>query len=768
MDYNESQLNRLEDTDAGGGGEYQVNRELLLARRIVEETGANLFLTGKAGTGKTTFLRRIRETTRKRMVVLAPSGVAAINANGQTIHSFFLYPMSIYVPGQGFIGERRYSGYRKERRRLMATMDLLVIDEISMVRADLLDAIDASLRRQRHSSKPFGGVQLLLIGDLRQLSPVVTDADREVLKRYYASPYFFESKALRQAGFLTVELSTIYRQTDHEFIEMLNAVRDGKVTPQMLANLNARYRPGFNPPDSEGYIRLTTHNARAAQINGSRLRELNAMPYTFEAVVQGKFPESSFPAERVLTLKKGSQVMFIKNDTGQERRFFNGMIGTVTSISRKKVIVTPIDGSEPIEVEEARWDNTRYTVDETTKAITQEIEGSFIQLPLRLAWAITIHKSQGLTFDHAIIDAASSFAPGQAYVALSRCRNLEGMVLEREIPLKAVMTDTAVDGFIEQGKDDTIDDERIMNLRGEYGRMIIAELFDFSKVKMAFDDYNRAVEEYVLPLHRHLGSRYREASKALEEKIVSVGQRFARIYAAKPLAVDSGAEAELLGKIRNGCRYFLDEMEPICELINETPRNLENKKYRKRLDNAFQELIYPLSVSLHILSAFSQRDFSVSDYMEVKAKAVLDAEDSGLPERFSAARKSKVKTEKKERQPREMKEKKPKGYSQFQSLEMYRQGKTVEEIAAERGLAKSTIAGHLAEAVKNGDIEMDALVSPEHRSHIEEAFENNTDFKAAVESLDDDVPEYEVSILQKLGRLSSQFLASIKRGLRLE
>ena len=310
------------------------NSELNLARQIVEKTGTSLFLTGKAGTGKTTFLHSLRDTSMKRMVVLAPTGVAAINARGATIHSFFQFDFSPFIPGQGFIGEgKRFISFSKIKRRIISSLDLLVIDEISMVRPDILDAIDDSLRRLRNSRKPFGGVQLLLIGDLRQLAPVVTPDEWAILSHHYASPYFFESRALKEAGFITLELTKVYRQSDRRFIDLLNAVRENKVTEKILDDLNSRYIGNFNPGDSEGYIRLTTHNHMADSINWRRLAELQEAPVEYQASVTGKFPEYSFPADFMLTLKRGARVMFIKNDTGTDRRFYNGMLGTVVDLA---------------------------------------------------------------------------------------------------------------------------------------------------------------------------------------------------------------------------------------------------------------------------------------------------------------------------------------------------------------------------------------------------------------------------------------------------
>ena len=380
------------------------NPELELAWTIIETTGANLFLTGKAGTGKTTFLKNLRKHTSKRMVVLAPTGIAAINAEGVTIHSFFQLPLSPYIPGTTFNhGENKYQKFNKVKRDILRTLDLLVIDEISMVRADLLDAVDSVMRSYRDYGKPFGGVQLLLIGDLQQLSPVIKDNEWELLKSVYDTPYFFSSKALAQASYHTVELKTVYRQQDVSFISLLNKIREKKADETTLAELNKRYIPGFTPSKDSNYIRLTTHNYQAQAVNDHELAQLQSEEHTYTAEVEGVFPETSYPADKQLVLKQGAQVMFIKND--MDHRWVNGTIGVVEGIDEEDntVYVVTEDGNE-YDVRRERWSNMSYKFNENEKKIEEEEIGSYIQFPLRLAWAITVHKSQGLTFKHVNID----------------------------------------------------------------------------------------------------------------------------------------------------------------------------------------------------------------------------------------------------------------------------------------------------------------------------------------------------------------------------
>ena len=471
------------------------NQELELAWKIVERTGANLFLTGKAGTGKTTFLKKLKEKSEKRMVVLAPTGIAAINAGGVTIHSFFQLPLSPYLPGTTFDrGDRKYFTFSKVKKDIIRTLDLLVIDEISMVRADLLDAVDSVMRRYRDHDKPFGGAQLLLIGDLQQLAPVVKDNEWALLSSVYATPYFFSSKALALSGYQIIELKTVYRQQDAAFISLLNQIRDNRATDETLNELNRRYVPNFKPDKESDYIRLTTHNYQAQAINDGELAALPTDEYVFDAEVEGTFPEASYPADKQLVLKQGAQIMFIKNDT--ERRFFNGMIGEIVSVDGKTIMVKGKNDNQAFKLEMAEWTNSKYTLDNASKEIRETVEGVFRQYPLRLAWAITIHKSQGLTFDHAIIDASHSFAHGQAYVALSRCRTLDGIVLSTPLQRDAMISDEVVDSYVNKMDARMPTDEDLSALQRCYVIQLLDELFDFQPLQSSFNLLTRTIDEH--------------------------------------------------------------------------------------------------------------------------------------------------------------------------------------------------------------------------------------------------------------------------------
>lgn len=604
---------------------YRANTQLNRAWEIVEKTGANLFLTGRAGTGKTTFLRKLREHSAKRMVVVAPTGVAAINASGSTMHSFFQLPFSVYIPGKGFAGkDKRYLNVSRQKKRLIMSLSLLVIDEISMVKPDTLDAVDSILRRLRGSSAPFGGLQLLLIGDLRQLPPVVRDTEWEFVKDHYASPYFFESHALKRAGFHTIELSTVYRQSDSAFIDILNSIRDGKASAETLRSLNSRYRPGFYPADDEGYIRLTTHNRLAASYNSTRLGALQGPERAFEATVKGKFPESSFPAEQTLRLKEGAQVMFVKNDVGAVRRYYNGLIGRVVSIGDDKIRVIPAGGGEAIDVERAEWEVTQYLLDEDTGKIVQEPTGTFTQFPLQLAWAVTIHKSQGLTFDKAIIDAAHSFAPGQTYVALSRCRSLEGLVLGEPLPASAVITDAGVNEFIDYYTSHAPDAEAVRQLKMSYSVALLGELFGFVPLRNSYGDFYRAAMEFLVPCHPEAKEELEATKRKIDHDLAEVATRFLAGYSPEEAGRQlMEPESPLRSRIEKGCEYFLDIMAAVEDSLRELPKEIGNSSYAQRLETAFHSLLDHLEMKRMLLTAMGNIPFGVESYLDAKAEATL-------------------------------------------------------------------------------------------------------------------------------------------------
>lgn len=611
----------------------EQNSELALAWQFIENTGTHLFLTGKAGTGKTTFLRKLKRESPKRMVVIAPTGIAAINAGGVTIHSFFQIPFAPYVPESSFStnGQATYRfRFGKEKINIIRSMDLLVIDEISMVRADLLDAVDEMLRRYRDRHKPFGGVQLLMIGDLQQLAPVVKDEEWQMLKKYYDTPYFFSSRALKQTEYCTIELKTVYRQSDGAFLDLLNRIRENHCDPQVLEALNRRYLPDFQPRKEEGYIRLVTHNYQAQRINNYELEQLPGRSYAFRATIDGKFPEYSYPTDELLELKKGAQVMFVKNDSSGEHRYYNGMIGEVTDLSADSIEVRAKDSTAAFLLQEEEWANAKYVLDEESKEIVEDIEGTFRQFPLKLAWAITIHKSQGLTFERAIINASSSFAHGQTYVALSRCKTLEGLVLSAPLSAKAVISDRAVDRFTEEARRNEPDEDRFHSLQRTYFHELLSGLFDFRPLEQSLQRYVRLIDEHLYKLYPKQLAAYKAEAERFHEKVVIVAQKFGMQYNRLIDAAQNYATDETLQeRIAAGAGYFKKEMEPqYLVLIKERVLATDNKELKKQLNTAKEELNTLFLLKDDLLAYVIAHGFRTAEYL--RQKAILSIGDSAL------------------------------------------------------------------------------------------------------------------------------------------
>ncbi len=604
------------------------NPELQLAWQFIENTGTHLFLTGKAGTGKTTFLRRLKEQSPKRMVILAPTGIAAINAGGVTIHSFFQLSFAPFVPETTFNSSQTHYRFSKEKRNIIRSMDLLVIDEISMVRADLLDAIDSALRRYRDREKPFGGVQLLMIGDLQQLAPVVKENEWEMLKNYYETPYFFASRALRETVYMTIELKTVYRQSDTFFLSLLNKIRENQADDEVLNELNRRYQPGFRPRKEEGYIRLTTHNYQAQKVNDNELASLPGQTYSFRAEIDGTFPEYLYPADEVLTIKAGAQIMFLKNDPSSEKRYYNGMIGEVAAVNDAGMIVRGKDNGNEFQLLPEEWGNYKYVLNEETKEITEEIEGTFRQYPIRLAWAITIHKSQGLTFERAIIDARNSFAHGQTYVALSRCKTLEGMVLESPLCREAIISDSTVDNFTKEVERNKPGNRQLHDMQKAYFFDLLSDLFNFYSLDQAYKRLLRLIDEDLYKLYPKQLAEYKELAPHVKEKIVEVSQRFRNQYTRLINGSDDyAADQGLQERVRSGAGYFRKELEPVRALFEKTNMPLDNKELRKQLNERLQALDDALWIKESLLEAMMGQPFTVTGYLKLKAKVTLSLED---------------------------------------------------------------------------------------------------------------------------------------------
>lgn len=607
-----------------------INEQAQLAWDIIETTNTNLFLTGKAGTGKTTFLRRLKEESSKRIVVVAPTGIAAINAEGVTIHSFFQLSFAPFIPDAQYKLKEQQYRFSKQKIRVIQSIDTLVIDEISMVRADLLDAVDSVLRRFRKNQLPFGGVQMVMIGDLGQLAPVAKDDEWQMLSRYYDTPYFFSSIALKSTRYAIVELKTVYRQSDSHFVELLNRVRDNRADDKVLAAINSRYIPNFQPRVEEGYIRLTTHNYQAQQENERQLALLPGKPYTYEASISGKYPEMLFPTEQILTLKEGAQVMFVKNDSSADKAFYNGMIGTVTEINEKNFFVRTKDTGVVIKVEPEQWENTRYEIDERTNEITEEIEGTFKQFPVKPAWAITVHKSQGLTFDRAIIDVQRAFTHGQTYVALSRCRTLEGLVLSAPLPMSAIIRDGAVDDYVSRAVEHTPNKEQIDLLRRDYYLSVLSELFDFRPLMSAFNRMLDLLMGHFRRSYPKLIIEYKARLEVIKTQLYDVAERFKMQYNQIVISTpDYQEDVHLQERLTKGATYFARTISDIETLVKNTDVQTDTPEVKKMMTELLATLKELVMQKRALLNYVKDDGFSLNEYLHQRAVVLMGKVNEG-------------------------------------------------------------------------------------------------------------------------------------------
>lgn len=721
--------------------QFQHNPVFDLAVELVNYTARHVFLTGKAGTGKTTFLKHIVANTHKNTIVAAPTGVAAINAGGTTLHSLLNLPFGVFVPEgnrpygtewseeindrQSLLKRIKLSGNKK---KVLQALELLIIDEVSMVRADLLDMVDAVLRFARKNPQtPFGGVQVLYIGDMFQLPPVVKDSNKELLGRFYPSPFFFDAKVVKQAPPEYIELTQVYRQRDETFVELLNEVRNNQLSEKGWQQLSKRLNPGFSTSGKDGYITLTTHNYIADTINQRELNALHGRSFKFSAEVKDEFPEQMYPVEKELHLKPGAQVMFVKNDLEIPRRYFNGKIGKVCSLDTESIEVQCEGDLEPIKVPRETWSNIRYRFDAQTRTVEEETLGSFTQFPLRLAWAITIHKSQGLTFQQAVIDAGRAFEAGQVYVALSRCTSLEGLVLKSAIPRGLVMTHERIAQFSRRNRSLDQLPQRVAEAKTLYLRQQIIEVFQlesvwltFSRLRQLFiplgDMFNSGAADIFQQLEVNLQNHKEAAKERLNTVQVLLAQTtdFENNAALNSLLE---TQAPLLGT------FLSEEVNQLWRKMPGLKQGFTKKSAEAYYAEAevFTNLLYNKIQKCRRLYAGFSLELFFKKGIGVVAKNTQP-----------------------EKRPREVTQLK----SADISCQLFEAGKTADEIAAERNLALSTIFGHLCEGVEQGNIDIHQLIPAETIGLVEKALPENphevTSTSAVKLLLGDEVSYHEI------------------------
>jgi hypothetical protein len=703
-----------------------------IAKRFINTTKSHLFITGKAGTGKTTFLKNLSTLTHKTFIVVAPTGIAALNAGGVTIHSQFLLPFGAFLPDR-LMQEDASSSTRfytqntlarkhslnSTRKQVLRSIELLVIDEVSMLRADLLDAIDYRMRSARGNfTESFGGVQVLFIGDLYQLPPVVKRDEDALLKRYYKTPWFYEAKALEKDRLVFIEFDKIFRQHDDVFIYLLNNLRNNIVTPEDIAELNKGYRTPTEIATLQEVVTLTTHNYKADELNTKALQSLSTPSFYFEAKTEGEFPENMYPVLHRLELKVGAQIMFVRNDTGGE--YFNGKLATVKEITGGEVWVQMAETKVRYKLKHEQWENKKYTLQDDQAELDEEIIGSFEQFPVKLAWAITVHKSQGLTFDKAIIDVSEAFADGQVYVAMSRLRSLDGLILRTHINHSAISTDKNVADFVALNNQP----DRLANAMKERQQHflvdIIGKTFDFSAL---IKDIRYVIKDNANSPHKdYVNNVLEKLATALTLEKVNT-DKF-RSQLATLLSTDQSLLLERIGKGSTYYRNLLSEkLKTLLHHQQEMRQHKRVKTYLTQLTELdvaltrkLEEVDKALVLTQGILNGVENFDVASLKQQRLSERAAILGE---LQEQQPAVKARKEKKQKKiktdERSTYEI------------TIDLLKSGMTTAEIAKARELAISTIEGHLAKAVESGTIPISSFVKEDVVQDISSVMHNSTD-----------------------------------------
>ncbi|WP_294820286.1 helix-turn-helix domain-containing protein [uncultured Flavobacterium sp.] len=720
------------------------------ALRFINQTNRSIFLTGKAGTGKTTLLREIIRTTHKNTVVVAPTGIAALNAGGVTIHSMFQLPFAGFIPEYNLPFQfsdtvkfetkdslKRHFRMRGDKRAVLQNLELLVIDEVSMLRADLLDAIDYMLRSTRRKEQPFGGVQVLFIGDLLQLPPVVRNEEWEVLKKYYKGKFFFHSHVVQQNPPLYIELDKIYRQTDATFISVLNNLRNNIITNDDLLVLNGFVNPAFDVKKNTGYITLTTHNAKADALNAAALEELDGRQFIYRPDIVDDFPDKIYPVEDELKLKIGAQVMFIKNDLSPEKRYFNGKIGVVKSLSDEEVLVHFPEEDITIEAEKYEWKNVRYFVDAATKEINEEVLGTFTHYPLRLAWAITVHKSQGLTFDKAVLDVSQVFMPGQAYVALSRLCSLEGLILLSPMQMNGISSDADVMDYASAKAGEMHLEDSLKLETQNFIHKFLVNSFLWGELAT---EWQRHKMSYLQEGPKALKSQYREWAARQEGAIHGVldaaGKFIAqlnRLFSQQPADM-----AFISERVAAAANYFFPTLDRMSQGLLETMEEIKRLRKAKIFYEELAELEeLQTAATVRLMKARLMMDIvregkdisrdnlitnEIQSYKAKKLEAIRALQRNNPASLMDADEEEELHTVHRYTA-KQKKTAGPKKGTVDETLELWQQRLSVADIARMRKLTETTIEGHLAKLVESGKVEIADVLPDDRIGELKAAFE---------------------------------------------
>lgn len=712
--------------------------------RFINQTNKSLFLTGKAGTGKTTLLKEIVETTHKNTIVVAPTGIAALNAGGVTIHSFFQLPFAAFIPdsnSQPVFSEevkfetrrtlKRHSLMNNTKKALFKSLELLIVDEVSMLRADVLDAMDFMLKTVRRNEMPFGGVQVLFIGDLLQLPPVVRNAEWNVLRNYYAGNFFFHSHVIQQSPLLYIELDKIYRQKDDQFINVLNNLRNNRVTENDVAVLNEFVNPNFNIKDNPGYITLTTHNAKADEMNTTALVALKNKEFVYYPELVGEFPEKIFPIESKMTLKVGAQIIFIKNDLSFEKNFFNGKMGVIKALSFNEILVHFPEENKTIEVDRYEWQNIKYTVDPNTKEIKEEILGTFTHFPIKLAWAITVHKSQGLTFDRAVLDVSRVFLPGQAYVALSRLRSLKGLILLSPIRMNGLENDYDVMQYANHKASKEILESELNLETKRFVRDYLIQTYSWFELSTLWRTHLHTYQSETERSKKNQFKIWAEKQSASMDALLIHSEKFVQqirsLFHEEPYNFEFVKE-----RITKAYDYFFPKMDAIVFELLYTITQVKRMKGMKaffeelnELENAFIKAVLQMKKSQLLLQILEEEkaicketltSLSIGEYRInhlVSISQILKASNNALLEDDEDL------SYYEEEKPKKKVTKKP---TTEITLEYWKENKTIQEIAEERKLTTQTIYSHFSKLVKEGKVAITEILTEDKIKDLEAAF----------------------------------------------